>query len=70
MGQGRVLVGNAESGRPSPSSPEHAAHEYHVNRRMAGDFAPRPPVERWRADQRERFEAELARLEEQNRPRT
>lgn len=56
-------MGKADTPAPSPSSPEHAAREYHQNRVMAGDFAPRPPVERWRADQRERFEQELARLE-------
>lgn len=61
-------MGKADTPSPSPSSPEHAAHEYHVNRRIAGDFAPRPPVERWRADQRDRFEAELARLEAKHPP--
>jgi hypothetical protein len=29
------------------------------------DFAPKPAVGRWRPDQRERFEAELRRLEDE-----
>jgi hypothetical protein len=32
-----------------------------------GAFAPRPPIQRWRPDDREKFEAELARLEAKNR---
>jgi hypothetical protein len=28
-------------------------------------FAPRPPIQRWRPDQRERFERELVRLEDE-----
>jgi hypothetical protein len=33
-----------------------AALEYHLNHRLAVDFAPKPPIERSRANQRERFE--------------
>jgi hypothetical protein len=47
----------------SPPTIEDAAFEYFVNRKIAGMFASRPPIERWRPDQPERFEAELARLE-------
>jgi hypothetical protein len=63
MGKGTVLVGQATTSAPTPSTPEDAAAEYFVNRKLAGNWAPRPPIERWRADQRERFEAELRRLE-------
>ncbi|HYJ60442.1 MAG TPA: hypothetical protein VE032_03140 [Actinomycetota bacterium] len=48
---------------PSPPTAEAAALEYWSNRISFGSFAPRPPIERWRPDQRERFEAELRRLE-------
>jgi hypothetical protein len=41
--------------------------EYFTNRVFMGMFTPRPPVERWRADQRDRFLAELARLEDERR---
>ena len=49
----------------SPSTAEDEAAEYFFNRVFMGMFAPRPPVERWRPDQRERFERELARLEDE-----
>jgi hypothetical protein len=42
--------------RPTPATAKDAALEYHLNHRLAVDFAPKPPIERWRADQRERFE--------------
>jgi len=45
------------------SSAEAAALEYFHTRASAGVYAPRPPIERWSPAQRERFEAELARLE-------
>ena len=41
--------------------------EYFVNRRLAGAFAPKPPIERWRPAEREKFLTELARLEAQQR---
>lgn len=58
---------DTNSGRglgPTPPTAEAAAQEYFHNRASAGNYAPRPPIERWRADQRERFEAELVRLAE------
>lgn len=60
---GRILVGNASNAaNPSPNTPEDAAREYFSNWCMAGSYAPRPQTRRWRKDQRDRFEAELARL--------
>ena len=67
MGKGGVLLGKATMRAPSPSSPEHAAEEFYVNRSTAGDYASKPSIEKWLPDQRERFEAELARLEAENR---
>jgi hypothetical protein len=49
--------------KPAPSTVEDMAAEYHVNRRLAGNWAPRPPIETWPPEARERFEAELERLE-------
>jgi hypothetical protein len=63
MAKGMVLIGRGDGPAPSASIAEHAAQEYFVNRRLAGNYARRPPVERWRADLRERFERELERLE-------
>jgi hypothetical protein len=63
MAKAMILFGKGNGPAPSPATAEDAAREYHVNRKLAGGFAPRPPVERWRPDQRERFEAELRRLE-------
>jgi uncharacterized membrane protein YgcG len=65
MGKGRVLIGSGDGRAPSYSSAEHAAMEYFQTRASAGVHALKPPVERWSADQRERFEKELARLEAQ-----
>jgi hypothetical protein len=62
MGKAMILSAKATVLRPAPTA-EDAAFEYFVNRRLCGAFAPRPPVERWSPDQRERFEAELERLE-------
>jgi hypothetical protein len=42
-----------------------AAAEYFNNRQFMGNYAPRPPIEKWRADQRESFERELARPEDE-----
>jgi hypothetical protein len=65
MGKGMVILGRTDTGSPTPATAEDAAQEYFVNRRLAGDWAPRPPIERWHRDQRELFEAELERLERQ-----
>jgi hypothetical protein len=62
---GMTLFGDRNAPAPSPSTAEDAALEYFINRSIAGDWTPRPRVEGWRPDQRERFEAELARLEAQ-----
>jgi hypothetical protein len=66
MAKGKLLIGRA-SGSPTPAKAEDAAQEYFINRAFAGNYAARPNVSRWRADQRERFEKELERLEAQNR---
>ena len=50
---------------PQPNTAEDAAFEYFVNFRFAGAWAPRPPIHRWREDQRKRFLAELGRLEDE-----
>jgi hypothetical protein len=63
MAKAMILFGSGNGPAPSAATAEDAALEYHVNRRLAGDWAPRPPIERWRPDQRERFLAELRRLE-------
>jgi hypothetical protein len=63
MPKAMILIGNANAGSPTPSTPEDAAFEYFVNRGLAGNFAPKPPIQRLRADHRERFTAELERLE-------
>jgi hypothetical protein len=65
MARGRVLSGTANTKAPTPLTAEDCALEYFITRRLSGAFAPRPPIERWRADQRERFEAELQRLEDE-----
>jgi ribosome biogenesis SPOUT family RNA methylase Rps3 len=67
MAKARILVGNADGHAPSAATPEDAASEYFINRMFMGDHAPRPPVERWREDQREPFLAELQRLEDERR---
>jgi hypothetical protein len=64
MARGRVLSGTANTKAPTPLTAEDCALEYFITRRLSGAFAPRPPIERWRADQRERFEAELERLQQ------
>lgn len=63
MPKAMILVGSASASAPTPATAEDAAFDYYMNRVGAGNFAPRPPIERWRADQRERFEKELERLE-------
>ena len=63
MGKAMILVGGAIPGAPTPSTAEDAAFEYFMNRVSTGNFAPRPPIERWRPEERERFSIELARLE-------
>jgi hypothetical protein len=45
------------------STAEDSALEFFTNRVFIGNRPPRPPIERWRPDQRERFERELERLE-------
>ena len=59
----RILFGPEHPGKPSANSPEAAAQEFFTNRQLMGDFTPRPAIERWIQDQRERFEAEMRRLE-------
>ena len=54
----------------TPTTAEDSAAELFTNRVFMGMFAPRPPVKRWRSDQRERFEREVARLEEAQRRHT
>ena len=70
MAKATILIGNAEGVSPSAATAEDAAQEYFYNRGFVGMFAPRPPVERWRPAERERFEAELARLEDAQRSQT
>jgi hypothetical protein len=48
---------------PAPEQPRDTL----VRRERTSTPPPRPPVQRWRPDDRERFEAELARLEAKNR---
>jgi hypothetical protein len=70
MGRSTVIVGNADGLAPSPATAEAAAEEFFINRQFLGVWAPRPRTERWRPDQRERFERELARLEAKGRSDT
>jgi hypothetical protein len=70
MGKGMVLFGDAAAGSPTPATAEDAAFEYHVNRRIMGDWTPRPPIERWRPLEREKFLTELERLEAEERSNT
>ena len=65
MGKSRIIFGNADGPAPSASTAEDAAAEYFTNRLFMGNWAPRPAVAKWRSDQRERFERELARLEDE-----
>ena len=53
MPNARILIGTGDGRAPSASTAEDAAMEYFVNRVLAGDFAPKPPIERWSPDQRE-----------------
>lgn len=65
---GKVLFSIGDEGpAPTPRTAEDAAAEYFFNRVMGGNFAVRPPVERWRRQDRDRFNAELARLEASQR---
>lgn len=68
MGKGRtmVLIGKGDGRAPTPNSAEAAAFEYFHNRASLGNYAPRPTIQKWRADDRERFLAELRRLETQH----
>ncbi len=61
---GEAMIGETAATPAGPDSPEAVAQEYHVNRRLAGDWAPRPDLERWASGHRKRFERELARLED------
>lgn len=70
MGKSMMIFGSADARAPSAATAEDAAFEYHVNRKMSGIFAPRPPVERWSGEQRKRFEKELERLEKENAKQT
>ena len=67
MGKAMVKIGTGDGPAPSASTAEDAAFEYVHNRATFGDWTPRPPIQRWRADQRERFEVEPRRLEAQTR---
>jgi hypothetical protein len=62
MGKG-TNIGPGGGRAPSPPTAEAAALEYFHTRASAGVYAPRLPVERWRPEQRKRFEDELDRLE-------
>jgi hypothetical protein len=64
MANAMTFFGNPNM-KPGASSPEHAAAEFFHNRATMGSYTLRPPVHKWAKDQRERFEAELARLEAQ-----
>jgi hypothetical protein len=48
---------------PPPRTAEDAARQHFYERITLGNWAPGFPIERWRPDQRERFERELERLE-------
>lgn len=60
-----ILIGDANASSTAGTTAESIALGYFIDRRLAGDCAPRPPVERWLPDQRKRFEAELKRLEDE-----
>jgi hypothetical protein len=55
MGKAMVKIGTGDGPAPSASTAEDAAFESFHNRATSGDWTPRPPIQRWRADQRERF---------------
>jgi hypothetical protein len=61
------LDDDANARAPSSPTAEAAAFEFHVGRKVFGDWASKPPINRWRPDQRKRFEAELKRLEAKDR---
>ena len=65
MGRGRTLIGRADGPAPGPGTAEDAALEYFHERATAGVWAPMPLIHRWSAGDRERFIAELKRLDEQ-----
>lgn len=66
MPNSRILIGPGAHGpAPTWSSAEQAAQEYFFSRITAGAWVRKPPVERWSPDQREAFEVELTRLEEE-----
>jgi hypothetical protein len=62
-----TIIGDESMKSPGAATAEHAAEEYHFNRKFMGDWTPKPPIQRWRPDQRKRFEAELKRLEKKDR---
>lgn len=64
MANAMMIFGNANM-KPGANTAEAAASEFFHNRATMGSYALRPPIHRWSADQRERFEAELERLEAQ-----
>jgi hypothetical protein len=61
MANAMVIFGNPNM-KPSPNSPEAAAQEAFFNR-ISGPYAGTFPIHKWAKDQRERFLAELRRLE-------
>jgi hypothetical protein len=62
-----TIIGDESMRSPQANTPEDAAREYFTNRVFMGNHAPRPAISRWRPDQKARFEAELAKLEKENR---
>jgi hypothetical protein len=65
MGKGTIVIGDPKANPSAGNTAESVAFEYFVNRTTAGGYAPRPPIEQWSADQRERFLAELRRLDDE-----
>jgi hypothetical protein len=58
-----TLIGDDNlKGAPTPNSPEAAAREAFYSR-ISGPYAGTFPIHKWREDQRERFLAELRRLQ-------
>lgn len=47
MGKGAILFGKASTSPVSASTAEAAAEEYFFNRVFSGNWAPKPPIERW-----------------------
>jgi len=67
MAKAMILIGKGDGPAPSASTAEAAAQGYFTDRQLMGVWASKPPIHRWRPDDRKRFEAELSRLEAENR---